>query len=194
MKLQMKLAKIIRILTIAPIGAFLLNTVLFFNHAEGYGSMTYYLLAVLYLTLLPVMAYPLQPLIPGFKDKGREGQRNLAIVMANLGYLCGILTITFLAASRMQWIIYLTYFLSGIGIAVFNKLIKIPASGHACGIVGPIALSVYFIGLYGIIIGSITFLLMCWSSIKLKRHTLPQLLLGSIIPIAALLAIILLLP
>lgn len=188
MKLQMKLAKIIRILTIAPIGALLLNTVLYINKTESYGDITFYLLAILYLTILPVMAYPLQPCIPGYKDKGREGQRNLAILMAILGYLCGILTITFLHASRMQWIIYLTYFLSGISIAVFNKIIKVPASGHACGIVGPIALSVYYIGLYGVIAGNITFLLMCWSSIKLKRHTLSQLLLGSVLPVVALLA------
>jgi hypothetical protein len=87
----------------------------------------------------------------------------------------------------MQWMIYLTYFLSGIGIAVFNKIIKVPASGHACGIVGPIALSIYYIGMYGVIAGSITFLLMCWSSIKLKRHTMPQLLLGSVLPIVAML-------
>ena len=185
--MSVKLAKIIRILTIAPLGAFVLVTLLFLLRQESFGNLTAYLLAVFYLTVLPVSAYPLQPLIPGFRKQGREGQRNLAILMANAGYLCGILTLCFTSASRMQWTIYLTYLFSGLGIILFNKFLKIKASGHACGIVGPIALSVYHIGIYGILAGSLIFLLMCWSSVTLKRHTPSQLLWGSILPIVALL-------
>lgn len=186
MKHQEKTAKIIRTLTIAPVGAFVLVTLLYFTLQESFGSLLSYLLAIVYLTILPVSAYPLQPYIPKFKSKGREGQRNLAIVMATLGYLCGIISIIFINATKMQWIIYLTYLISGIGIAVFNKLLKIRASGHACGIVGPLALAVYFMGLKGFIAGIVIYVLMWWSSLVLKRHTKSQLVWGSIIPLIAL--------
>jgi hypothetical protein len=182
-----KLAKLIRTLTIAPIGAFVLVTILYLEKGESFGNITAYLLAVLYLTVLPVLAYPLQPFIPKFKDKGREGQRSLAIIMATIGYLCGIISIIFINATKMQWIIYLVYFFSGIGIAVFNKLLKIRASGHSCGIVGPIAIAVYFTGIKGLIAGVTIFALVCWSSLKMKRHTVSQLLWGSFLPLAALL-------
>lgn len=187
MEYKEKCAKLIRVLTIAPVGALVLLSLLYVIKREGFGNLTSYILSVIYLTLLPVTAYPLQPYIPKFKDKGREGQRNLAIVMATIGYLCGIVTITLLPATSMQWIIYLTYFVSGISIAVFNKLLKIRASGHACGIVGPLALGVYFIGIRGLIAGVIIYALVWWSSLTLKRHTISQLLWGSIIPLFALL-------
>lgn len=186
MKFKEKPAKLIRILTIAPVGALLLLTILFITKKEDFGSLSTYVLSVIYLTILPVAAYPLQPILPGFKEKGREGQRNLAIIMATLGYLCGIITIMAQHASRMLWVIYLTYFISGVAIAIFNKLFKIRASGHACGIVGPLALGVYFIGLGGIVAGVIIYVLVWWSSLTLKRHTVSQLIWGSVIPLVAL--------
>ncbi len=186
MKYKEKLAKIIRILTIAPMGALFLLTILYLVKKEDFGSFLSYVLSVIYLTLLPASAYPLQPYIPVFKDKGREGQRNLAIVMATVGYLCGIISITLLQGSLMLWVIYLTYFISGIVIVIFNKLLKIRASGHACGIVGPLALGIYFMGLGGLITGILVYVLVWWSSLMLKRHTISQLLWGSIIPLAAL--------
>jgi hypothetical protein len=182
------LAKLIRTLTIAPVGALVLVSVLYFDKGASFGNIISYLLSIIYLTVLPVLAYPLQPYIPGFRDKGREGQRNLAIIMATIGYLCGILTLLFMKATKMLWMVYLVYFFSGIGIALFNKILKIRASGHACGIVGPIALASYFIGIRGILTGVIIFFLVCWSSIKLKRHTISQLLWGSLIPLIALLS------
>jgi hypothetical protein len=87
----------------------------------------------------------------------------------------------------MQWTIYLVYFISGLLIILFNKFLKIRASGHACGIVGPLVLATYFLGYQGIITGILIFVLVCWSSLKLKRHTLTQLLWGGLIPLIALL-------
>ena len=49
--------------------------------SEFYGAANY-AVAILCLTVLPLLAYPLQPYIPRYKDQGRAGQRRLAIVMA----------------------------------------------------------------------------------------------------------------
>lgn len=65
---------------------------------------------------------------------------------------------------------------------LLNKVFKIKASGHACGIVGPVLLFVYF-GLYiPAIVGTALVLPVYISSVRTKQHTLPQLIGGSAIP------------
>ncbi len=186
MHFELKLAKIIRILTIAPIGALAILTLLFISQGKAFGNPVSYLLSIIYLVLLPVLAYPLQAFLPGFKKQGRDGQRNLAILMANMGYLLGIISISFLDSTKILWTIYLVYFFSGILIIIFNKLIKIKASGHACGIVGPVALGIYFTGFKGLIPGVLILLLVYWSSLKMKRHSITELLWGSLLPLISL--------
>lgn len=182
-----KLAKVIRYTTIAPIMAFVVLTIIYGLRPELFHGVTNYILAIVFLTLLPILAYPLQPYIKKFKDKGREGQRNLAIVMAVLGYLLGIISAIVLHAPIAVWLIYLTYFISGIGIVLFNKVLKIRASGHACGVVGPISLLVLFIGKKALV-GILLLASVYWASLKMKRHTVSQLVWGSLIPIVAMAA------
>lgn len=180
-----KTAKLIRTLTLAPIMALLALTILLgytgdvFHHTWEYG------VAVAFLVILPILAYPLQPLLPAYKEKGREGQRQLAIVMAVVGYIGGVLVALFTNIPEKLKVIYFTYFISGILIMVFNKLLKIKASGHACGVVGPMAILIYCIG-PGALIGLVILLLVYWASLQMKRHTVSQLAWGSIIPVVAL--------
>lgn len=188
-KLQEKtirFAKIIRIITIAPIMALLTLGLLYWLRPSIFGSVQSLLLAVIFLTVFPVLGYPLQLLIPYYKNKGREGQRNLAIIMAVAGYIGGIFHAVIGSVSTGLWVIYLTYFISGLGVLVFNKLLRIRASGHACGVAGPIALLVYHLG-PAALIGFLLLALVFYSSLKIKRHTLSQLLIGSCIPIVSML-------
>lgn len=188
-KLQEKtirFAKIIRIITIAPIMALLTLSLLYWLRPSIFGSVQSLLLAVIFLTVFPVLGYPLQLLIPYYKNKGREGQRNLAIIMAVAGYIGGIFHAVIGSVSTGLWVIYLTYFISGLGVLVFNKLLRIRASGHACGVAGPIALLVYHLG-PAALIGFLLLALVFYSSLKIKRHTLSQLLIGSCIPIVSML-------
>lgn len=186
MKDSDKTAKIIRTVTIAPIMALAALSFVYILKPELYHGTIQYILSIVYLTILPILAYPLQPYIPEFKDKGREGQRNLAIIMAVIGYLCSIASAWIFHTAKAVWVIYLTYFISGIGILVFNKFLKIRASGHACGVTGPLAIVTYFFGLRALI-GAIILIPVYWACIKMKRHTMPQLVWGTIIPIIALL-------
>lgn len=186
MSQKINLSRIIRIITVAPIMALAALSILLARKPEIYGTTLNYILAVVFLTMLPLLAYPLQPYVPHFKDKGRPGQRYLAIVMAVIGYIAGTICALIAKAQKELLLIYLTYLFSGLFIVIFNKLIKINASGHACGIAGPVAYMAYFIGplaLLGLPIIAVIF----WASLKTKRHTLPQLIFGSIIPVAALL-------
>lgn len=183
-----KLAKVVRVLTVAPLMAAGLVTLLYGTQPARFGSLTDVLLALLFLTVLPLLGYPLQKFLPPYKHQGRAGQRSLAIVMAVVGYIAGLIHALAARVTAMQWTVYLTYLLSGVGIAVFNKLFKIHASGHACGVVGPTAIAVYYGG-YGLLFGGcVLMLLVYWSSLRMHRHTVAQLLLGSAIPLIALAA------
>ena len=187
-----KLAKILRILTVAPIMALIMLVTLYIKDSEMFGGVIVFALSILFLTLFPLLAYPLQPFIKYYKNKGREGQRTLAMIFAVAGYLGGCLSALLMHSAKNMWIIYLCYLLSGALIILFNKLFHFKASGHTCGVAGPFAILVYFgqsIGYLGIIVLAIVW----WSSLKIKRHTIWQLIGGTLIPISTLTGLIYLL-
>lgn len=180
-----KFAYIIRVITVAPIMALVMLLVLFFRDPQLYGSPLHFVFGVLFLVVLPLLAYPLQPLIKKYKDKGREGQRALAIIFAVAGYILGCVSALVLGAPSGVLIIFLSYLFSGLLVFLCTKLLHFRASGHACGVTGPFLLLVYFGQLIGYI--GIPVLLVSWlSSVYMKRHTHPQLLVGALIPFAAL--------
>lgn len=179
-----KYAKVIRMVTVAPIMALYTLYILHKLCPFIFKGTSHYFLSQIFLVVLPLLAYPLQPFLPKFRNKGREGQRNLAIIMAVLGYLLGIFSAICFNAPKELLLIYLIYIISGIGILIFNKVLKIRASGHACGVVGPILILMYFIGIKAIV-NIVTIVLVYWSSLKMRRHTMLQLVWGSVIPVFA---------
>jgi len=180
-----KVYKIIRVATVPPIMASALFIILGAYRTLGLVDT---LLGIFFLGILPILSYPLQPFIPHYKDKGREGQRNLAIIFSVAGYILGcVLALIFNAPLNTVVFIYLDYLISGVLIAIFNKLFHLKASGHACGIVGPVAMLIYW-GLYiPAAVGAVLTIFVFISSIKMKRHTFLQLLGGSAITVSALL-------
>ena len=177
-----KLAKIIRIITVAPIMALVMLIVIYLNNPLFFGNTVTFILIILFLVILPLAAYPLQPLIKGYKDRGREGQRTLAIIFAVAGYVFGCVFAIIFNSPRNVCIIYFAYLLSGALVMLSSKALHFNASGHACGITGPSTLLVYF-GRYCGFIG-IPILVIAWvSSIYMKRHTTVQFIAGAIIPL-----------
>ena len=116
-----KIHKIIRILTVAPFMAIVTLSLLLIFKAEIYPNIWYYLLSLFFLGFLPLLAYPLQKFIPFFKNEGRNGQRNLAIIFAVAGYILGCIIGLFASYTKGLWLIYLEYLLSGLGIAIVNQ-------------------------------------------------------------------------
>lgn len=182
--MKKRIPKLIRVLTTPPIMALLALSLLFLRDSAIFGSSMHFILAILFLCMLPLLAYPLQPFIPKFKDKGRDGQRNLAMIFSVCGYLLGNLTTLFLHAPTSLWLIYLAYLISGILIALVNKVFHKKASGHACGIAGPLSLLVCFGMPTALLVGIPIYLAALWASLEMKRHTLPQFLGGTAIPTA----------
>jgi hypothetical protein len=180
-----KLSKAIRVLTVAPFMALLMLTILYLRDPALFGGVLYYILSVVFLTVFPLLAYPLQPLLRAFRDKGREGQRTLAIYFAVAGYIGGCLSAAVFGAPEGVWIIFLCYLASGTLVLLVNKLLHFKASGHTCGVTGPFILLLYFGQAAGLI--GIPLLALVWiSSIAMKRHTMAQLLGGAAIPVVSL--------
>lgn len=182
------LAKIIRVLTTAPILSLGLFTVLYF--AGGvFASRTEYIVTIALFTLLPLSAYPLQYVLPPFRSRGREGQRTLAMIMANVGYLLSMVYAMVAGIGSSLLTLYLTYLFSGAALLIINKAFGFHASGHACGLCGPVAALVYFTGWLSLLVGAALFALCLWGSLHMGRHTIPQFFAGSAISVVVFLGL-----
>ena len=115
-----KTAKAIRVLTVAPIMARVMLLTLYLRTPLLFGGRVHFAFSVLFLVVFPLLGYPLQPFIKKYKDKGREGQRMLAIDFAVSGYIGGCLFAMLLRATKSVWIIYLSYLLYGILVMISN--------------------------------------------------------------------------
>jgi hypothetical protein len=180
-----KFAEIIRKFTVAPIMAFIMLVTLYLKDPSLFDGFTNFILSILFLTIFPLLAYPLQPFIKQYKNKGREGQRTLAMIFAVAGYIGGCLSGLLLHAPKSIRIIYLCYLLSGALITLFNRFLHLRASGHACGVTGPLIILMYF-GLATGYLGVPILAVVWWASLKMRRHTIWQLVGGSVISIVAL--------
>ena len=174
-----KIAQIIRGITVPPILVTAHIIILAFNRKDIFQSSIEVVLSVLFLGFIPILAYPLQPLLPHFKNKGREGQRNLAFILNIIGYVMIVIIGYFMNVSMNLQTIYLTYFFSVIVLTLFNKVIQVRASGHACAVAGPFLLLIYFQGLKVVIPCVIIAVAVAWSSLELKRHTRQELIIGT---------------
>jgi len=187
-----KLSVFVRKITVPPVFAGVLVVLTYIMYPSYFGTIWHFLGSLVFLCFFPLLAYPLQKYIPRFKDEGRKGQRSLAMIFSAVGYLLGtLIAVIFKAPDELKFI-YCEYLLCGIAMLLVNKVFKLKASGHACGIIGPILLLLYFQMYIPAIISTMLILPVFISSVQTKQHTFPQLLGGSLIPIVVLLILIIL--
>ena len=182
---QKIIAKVLRILTIPPVLVSAMLAIIFFMSDKAFGNISDFLAAVICLALIPTLAYPLQPIIPGFKGKGRDGQRALAFVTSAIGYITGFAYALISRATNEFKFIVTAYLLSVVLLLIFNKIFHLKASGHACGVLGPLLFAVYFMGWVWAIPCAVIAVAVVWSSIVLGRHTPRDLCLGGACAIAS---------
>lgn len=186
-----KLAKKIRIATISPVNSFLLLLFIFIIKKDYLSNNYSYLIGFITLCLLPILAYPIQRKFKLIKmDDRRTAERKLAIIFSVIGYLIGFILSIILKTTIFEKVLYSTYLLSAVLIFISSYLLKINASGHMAGVAGPIAVIVYYFSNYYLLL-FILLIPIIWSSLKLKRHNSKELILGSIIPVVALILAIL---
>lgn len=181
-----RISHVIRKLTIPPVFAALLLIIMYVVYPDYFGNGWQLAGGIIFLAVFPALAYPLQKYIPHFKDKGRDGQRSLAMIFSAIGYILSTGIAYIFSAPAELKIVYLEYLFCGIAMLVFNKGLKLKASGHACGIVGPVLLLGYFRLYIAAIIGALLIIPVYISSIRTKRHTVSQLIGGTFIAAAML--------
>ncbi len=180
-----KFAKVIRIIALPPLLVTALTVLLWFTSREIFINGWDAFALAGFLGIFPVLAYPLQPIFPKYRGKGREGQRNLAFVFSAVGYTMGLAYSIIAPVSSEVRVIYIAYFISVAVLTLLNKVFHIKASGHACSITSPCI----FCGYFGIWIAFAVFAVIAgmsvWASLYLKRHKWTDIIFGSATCISA---------
>ena len=173
-----KAAKIIRIASLPPFSAAVMFVALICMRRAMFAGAADIAVPFAALVFIPLLAYPVSMLVSSVRRRGRDGQRALAFVFTFAGYVTGALYALTARCGAELRMVFLTYFFSVMLLILANKALKIKASGHASGVTGPC----FFIAAAGgafIAVCAAAFLIIMWASVKLKRHTVPQFLLGA---------------
>ena len=179
-----KLAKFIRVVAIPPTFVVILAVALYFLNPAAFRHIGDLLVTVISLALVPTLAYPLAKILPSFKAKGRASSRSLAFITSAVGYIGGTLYAFLSGATNDLKFIFGGYFVALLALTIFNKIFKLKASGHACGILGPLLYAIYFFGLAWLIPCAIVGYAVAWASVYRGSHTPKELLLGGMCAIA----------
>ena len=183
-----KLLYAVRVVTIPPVFAAAL--LLTMSAARpGLLSAGQLLCGLLFFGVLPAAGYPLQRCIPYFKEKEREGQRTLAMLMSAAGYLLGLCSACLTRAPKELHIIYLEYALCGLAVLAFNRGFHLRASGHACGIAAPVLLLAALRLWWPAAVGAALVIPVGVASVMSGRHTVGQILGGYAIAAACMAAL-----
>ena len=176
--MKSRVSKIIRIITLPPVLALVLVTLLR-NQYPQYHALA----AAFFLAVLPASSYLVWRVVPKLYKKGRSSQRWIAVIFSVVGYIGGLLTSILLDGSPTEKLVYLCYVFSGTMIALTSRM-GIRSSGHAAGVAGPVAALSICISPW-FLLGAVLLIPVYKSSLELKRHSVKELLLGSAYPVLA---------
>ncbi len=178
-----RIEKFTRIITIPAIvsGLTVLVLYLFVDNAM---STADFIVSEVCLLLIPALAYPIREIFHIGKDR-REGQRSTAMVFSAASYVGGLIWALITNSSPVTKVLFFSYVISVAVLIILNKLIRFKASGHACSTTAPTVILAWQLNAYMLIPCALLISAVYRSSIKLKQHTLPQLLTGSAISVCA---------
>ncbi len=173
---------VVRVLTLPPIVTGL--TLVLMYAPAGLLTLRELLLCEVFLLLVPLAAYPLREIFHIGRNR-REGQRSTALVLSAAGYACGFIGSLLVPCSWLVHILFLSYVVSVAALLALNAGLGLRASGHACSTTAPVFLLTWKLHPLFIIPSLLLIAAVYRSSLKLSRHTLPQLLIGSSISLLA---------
>lgn len=176
----LRVAHIVRIVSVPPVMVGILLLLLYTLREDVFASGWEFAASLGGLTVLPVLAYPVSAMIPALREKGREGQRSLAMYFSTVGYVAVFAYGLIAGVGTGLMHIYAGYLFSVVIILVGNKVFKVRISGHACSVSGPLVYSGYFLGLWGILVGIVCWIVILWASLVMKRHTFREFVFGTL--------------
>ena len=86
-----KIAKFISYITVVPIIAFFTILLIYIHHTKYFFGIEWFIYSIIFLTIIPILAYPIHRIIPAFKREGRKSERKLAFIFAVISYVIGTL-------------------------------------------------------------------------------------------------------
>lgn len=181
------IAKLFRVLTVPPILALILLSYLYFGTQGFFASPFELLLVGTCIVIIPLLAYPISFFVPALRAGCRRTQRISAFVSTGIGYTILFVLTLLCDFSEKLTFVCVTYFFSVVLLILFNKALGLRASGHACGVIGPLFVLVYAGGAIMLLPCLCVLAVTAWSSVKLGRHTAKELLLGALCSVAAIL-------
>ncbi len=191
---KLRTAKIIRVATVPPIFAALLTTILYVAMGDAaFANRFHYAEAIFSLSLLPVVPYALCAVIPALKKRGRKFERMVAIIFSVTGYLMGAAFAFFGGGVQVEKVMFATYLCSGLLLAILSFMFGYRASGHACGVAGPVAMLTVYLGA-AFLPAALLLVPIGISSVRLGRHTVLQFIIGSAVSVISFAAMYLLVP
>jgi hypothetical protein len=181
------LAKILRGITVPPVMVALLFGFLYCARTDVVPTATDLWLSLLFFAVIPALAYPLQMIVPALRPGGQQMRRKLAFVFSLVGYSAAL--IVSLARGAVPNLAYVdaVYLSSVVVLTLINLLTPWRASGHACSLVGPVALLCCFFGVKLLLPAVLVIGLSLWSALYLKRHTVKEFALGAAASLSSLL-------
>lgn len=175
--------------------ALLLCIMLLILAPESFNGLYMFFVCIVCLCVIPAISYPIEKKWhwcgkrhPNFNE--RQSSRRLAIYFSLMGYIILTLVSFLTHQPKLLNVLCLTYLFSGFLIFIFSVILKYDASGHACGFIGPVAFLSYNVSWFFLLLLPLVFVIF-WSSVKLKRHSIEQVILGGIIPVISLIVALL---
>jgi len=170
-------AKAIRIISAPSIVIIGLLLLLLLSNRRFFDSWIEVVISIIFLGVLPTLAYPIHRWIPSLYKMGRDGQREIAFILTTIGYSIAFFGALCFEVNENLLFVCMTYFLSVVLLTITNRL-HFKASGHASSFTGAMCFLVYAFG-WKIFALCVSFsMLVGWSSVYLKRHTVSQLFAG----------------
>lgn len=179
------LAKIVRVVSVPPVMVAGIVVALARAADTVFRTPAEALLTILFLAAVPLLAYPLSRVLPKVRARGRAGQRDLAFVLSAVGYAGGWLYGYLSHVTPALLAVFTAYLFSVLLLMIFNKLLFIRASGHACSVTGPLLLAAWFIGGWIVPAVAALYVVIFWASVYAGRHTRREFLTGTALCAAA---------
>lgn len=180
-----KIAMFIRVISIPPLMVTYLLALLFFFCDGVFATTGEFITALAALAIFPALAYPVAAIVPSLRKGGRPMQRKIAFLFSVIGYIGGFVYAVIAKISKPVLTILAAYLISLMLLVLFNKVIKIRASGHACSVTSPLFFATYYFGLGALLPAAALYATIFWASIVTRRHTVKEFILGSAVCIVS---------
>lgn len=176
-----KIAMFIRVISIPPFMVTYLLAGLYLFREGVFANSGEFIAALIFLAIIPALAYPFAETVPSLKKGGRPAQRKTAFVFSVIGYIAGFVYALFAGFSKPVLTIFTAYLTSLLFLVLFNKVFKIRASGHACSVTSPMFFATYYFGPIALLPSALLYAAIFWASLVTKRHTVREFLLGTLV-------------